>query len=624
MAKSLHIEHGIYRQLRAPSCALPTFTHFLHVLVLVLVFMSTAGAQDFRSSWTNVERVIAFGDVHGAYDSLTLLLRSSEIVDKDLRWSGGTAHAVSLGDLLDRGGDSRKVMDLLMRLQGEAAAAGGALHVVLGNHEAMNLLGDLRYVTAAEFSAYVGDEPTGLRARLRKEWLAHHGEGSGVQFDERFPPGYFGHRAAFGSNGKYGRWLLSLPVAIVIDDTLFMHGGPSQVLSGLSLDEINRRYRTALAEYLSALTALTATGLVRIEDTFDERAAQAQKRQVGQAAAGAESVRRFVDADRNPMINPDGPNWYRGAAMCNEVSESDVLKPLLDGLKVKRLVIGHTVTRNQRVASRFDGTVIKLDTGMNRAAYRGHAAALVIENGKPRVVYGDDSGPAVIAPESSYVTSSTIDDATIASILANGNVTVGAPRAPGVFDVAVEFDGRRVPAMFVQSRADAVNKELAAYQLDRALQLGVVPATVRREVNGQAGILQARPARWVTQADVEAQSLRPGGWCALAPQFELMYAFDSLIGNQARTRERIVYDAAEWKVTLTGHDRAFGTSKTLPAQRQVRAPQLGAELQRRLAALDASSLERATGDLLSARERSALLARRDALLAGKASRAAER
>src|SRR5262249_42630053 len=58
--------------------------------------------------------------------------------------------------------------------QGEAAAAGGALHVVLGNHEAMNLMGDLRDTTPAELAAYAGDEPAGLRERLRREWLAEH------------------------------------------------------------------------------------------------------------------------------------------------------------------------------------------------------------------------------------------------------------------------------------------------------------------------------------------------------------------------------------------------------------------------------------------------------------------
>ena len=75
----------------------------------------------------------------------------------------GRTHLVSLGDLLDRGDDSRKVMDLLMRLQVEAAAAGGQVHVVVGNHEAMNVLGDLRYVSRGDYAAYAGDEDAATR-----------------------------------------------------------------------------------------------------------------------------------------------------------------------------------------------------------------------------------------------------------------------------------------------------------------------------------------------------------------------------------------------------------------------------------------------------------------------------
>ncbi len=54
-----------------------------------------------------------------------------------------------------------------------------------------------------------------------------------------------------------------------------------------------------------------------------------------------------------------------------------------------------------------------------------------------------------------------------------------------------------------------------------------MPATVVREVQGQRGVLQARPAKWVTQGDVQRQALRGGGWCALEPQFQLVYAFDA-------------------------------------------------------------------------------------------------
>jgi hypothetical protein len=103
---------------------------------------------------------------------------------------------VSLGDLLDRGAESRKAMDFLMRLQGEAQAAGGAVHVILGNHETMNLLGDLRYVDPGEYASYKDLEPFAERARLRQAWETAHGAGSGEDFDRKFPPGYFGHRAA--------------------------------------------------------------------------------------------------------------------------------------------------------------------------------------------------------------------------------------------------------------------------------------------------------------------------------------------------------------------------------------------------------------------------------------------
>src|SRR5262249_31647169 len=95
----------------------------------------------------------------------------------------------------------------------------------------------------------------------------------------------------------------------------------------------------------------------------------------------------------------------------------------------------------------------------------------------------------------------------------------------------------------------------------------------------------------------------------------------ALIGNEGRTGERVLYDASEWMLLLTGHDRAFGTSRAFPRHLQARPPHPGPEMRRRLALLDAKSLARTVGDLLTDRQRVALLARRDALL-GKPSRAA--
>ena len=127
--------------------------------------------------------------------------------------------------------------------------------------------------------------------------------------------------------------------------------------------------------------------------------------------------------------------------------------------------------------------------------------------------------------------------------------------------------------------------------------------------------MQARPAKWVTQADVQRQSLRAGGWCALEPQFQLVYAFDTLVGNEARTPETLLFDASEWYVYATGHDRSFGRSKALPDYLKPRPPQPGADLRRRLDRLDAQGLASVLGELVDERDRQAILERRDVLLA---------
>jgi hypothetical protein len=133
-------------------------------------------------------------------------------------------------------------------------------------------------------------------------------------------------------------------------------------------------------------------------------------------------------------------------------------------------------------------------------------------------------------------------------------------------------------------------------------------------------VLQARPDRIVTLADVQRDKLRVGGWCALEPQYELMYGFDALIGNEARTADRILYDDA-WMLLLTGHGQSFGTARTLPAHLQARPPSPGPELRRRLASLDDATLAAALGELVTPRERKAMLDRRNALLAPAAAAA---
>ena len=598
----------------------------------LVIAVTSASAQPAPAEAHGIERVVTFADVHGAYDELVRLLRESGVLDDRDRWVAARAHVVSLGDLLDRGADSRKVMDLLMRLQTEAGAAGGALHVVLGNHEAMNVLGDLRYVDPGEFAAYVDLEPAGLREQRRRAWEALHGAGSGTAFDQKFPAGYFGHRAALAPDGRYGQWLLGLPVAVVLDDTLFLHAGPSSALRGMSVTELNARYRAALLDYLRLAAQLESAGLIQPGDAFDARPRLAAQRLAARAAPEgsggttdpllAATVKDFERADAHPLLNPDGPNWYRGAALCNEAAETDVLAPLLSQFKVRRVVVGHTPTRNLRAATRFDGRVVKLDAGMNNAVYKGRGAALLIERDALSVRYTGEPQPTPLQAEARHVAPDTLPDADVQAALEAGTVSVTGPRGPGEMDVVVEHRGGRIPAVFQQRSPAEARRELAAHRLDRHLGLGIVPATAEREVQGERGVVQARPKKWVTQGDVQRQGLRGGGWCALEPQYQLVYAFDTLIGNDGRTLDTLLFDADQWYVYATHHARAFGNARTFPPYLKAQPPKPGPELRRRLTALDETTLASALGELLDARGRKALLQRRDALLALPAAEAA--
>src|SRR5688500_2591879 len=103
------------------------------VLLAVSLLPLSHAAED---SWSDVDRIVAIGDLHGDYDAFLSLLRTTGLVDEKNKWSGGKTHLVITGDILDRGPDSRKIFDLLFDLEKRAKSAGGYVHSLTGNHEA--------------------------------------------------------------------------------------------------------------------------------------------------------------------------------------------------------------------------------------------------------------------------------------------------------------------------------------------------------------------------------------------------------------------------------------------------------------------------------------------------------
>jgi hypothetical protein len=577
-----------------------------------------------RWHWEAAPRLVAFGDVHGAYAALADLLETARVVDDALHWSGGDTHIVAMGDLIDRGPDSRAVLDLVMRLQDEARAAGGQFHVVLGNHEVMNLLADYRYVSDEDFAGFSDLEPPGRREQALEAFSAAQTGSSAdairTEFLERYPPGYFGRRAAFGPAGIYGSWLLSLPVLVAVGDTAFVHGGLPPVVSELGGDALNVTLRRDLRGFIAQWQTLTSAGVIEWDtDPLDAAVELATRLGEGPEKGLPDDEHRaaaqaFVAHSRSAAFDETGPFWYRGTAYCHPLLEEAVLEEALAALGVKRVVIGHSPTANRRIVSRLAGGAVLVDTGMYDAYYHGRKAALVVEPDGMSALYPGEPARTALSIEQPNALSPYRDFAEIERMLAE------APESPGE---SAESGDRRYTLLELstgESRLDTrftsargYEKEIAAWRLDRELGLGMVPPAARRTVKGKKGALMLWAGKLRSEADrAEGEFERPN-WCASGNDYQLMYVFDALLHNP-RTTESIRYTWAQKSLVLTDHLQAFGTQSDIPEYLRGADVVVPRELGVRLAALDRECLEGLLGDLLSGRQIRAVLERRDRIL----------
>ena len=576
--------------------------------------------------WADVEKVVAVSDVHGAYTAMVRTLGNAEVLDDDLGWAGGTAHLVITGDILDRGPDSRKVMDLLMRLESESEAAGGRVHLLLGNHEIMNLTGDLRYVSAAEYAAFSADEVAADREQAFRVFQsmrpdAPDPEAVKREFDLRAPPGYFGHRRAFSPEGRYGKWLLQKPLIVVINDTAFVHGGVSPTVSELGLEGVNRELGTQVSRYAAQLGVVTAAGLLDATESFHRHAAvlEALPEDAGRPAELQQAIADVIDLANASVHDTASPAWYRGNVGCGALIENDKLDAALSALGATRVVIGHTPTVSRRVLQRLGGRVVEIDTGMLNAAYGGTGHALVIEGDQLRVVSeaGLDASSPVPHPRPGEPDNGVLDAPELERILAGGELRSSAEDGLGRTIVRLDGGGKEIEAQFIRNpRGRGFVPELAAYRLDRLLALDMVPVTVAREVDGKAGVLQLFTANTRDEAARSASGDGYSAWCPLPEQWNAMYVFDALVYNPGRLPQSILYAPATWQLMLTGHGEAFAAKSGRPAWLKDAELDVGKAWEEALSSMSDEVLQAELGDVLDKRRLSALTERRDALLEG--------
>lgn len=287
------------------------------ILLLLLLYAHRApGLEPVPTFYPPAEHIVAIGDVHGDLQAVREVFKMARITNGLNQWVAKDLVVVQTGDLLDRGDQEQEVLEFLWRLQEEAAAAGGALHLLNGNHELMNARLDLRYVTEGGFADFE----------------------DAVEFDPadsllaNFPPEQRARVAAFRPGGPMARRLSRNNVVVVIGDNVFVHGGLLPEHLDMGLEELNLAVRRWLA--------------------------------------GEGPEPEWVHKSTSPT-------WVRdysddpGPAECARVDE------VLSRLEARRMIVGHTV-QDGGITARCRGRVWCIDVGL-AAYYDGPFAALKID-----------------------------------------------------------------------------------------------------------------------------------------------------------------------------------------------------------------------------------------------------
>jgi len=606
----------------------------LAITLTLLLGATGVVANDAGGQWrfSGVGRVVAIGDVHGAYPQLVEVLQEAGLISADRVWTGGSAHLVMLGDIVDRGPQSREALTLVMRLQAEARRAGGQVHLVLGNHEVMNLVGDLRYASAEDFAAYAAGEDPEARKRALKRCIQSTLVGNRdprkvrEAFEQRYPAGYFGHRQAFSPDGLYGRWLLAQQILVVVNDVAFVHGGLAPVLLELEPDQVNTVAMGQLRGFVAAQQRLMELGVLGPEMSYAEQIAAVQPLAYGKAAAqstepnvAVQLARTMVELGGGLVFRPDGPLWYRGTSLNPEGEERSVVHDVLAHLGAASVVVGHTTSHTTRLMTRFDGAVVMADTGMLASHYQGRPSAVDIRSGHLFAVYPGEGSRPLQAQRWEFTAELFTGDADVEEFLKTAQVVwkdeVGSGSTRPV-QIGLADDGRRAKAIFkvVDEDGRRYAHEVAAYKLDRLLGLGMVPTAVLREIDGTVGSVQLWVENAVNDNNRRDMNMEPADPAAFELSLAEARVFDLVIFNIGRNGSNTLVTPADWRLHLIDNERAFAASSPAAALLKDARSGLDKSLEQRLAALDRGAVRAELAGLLSEDEIAALLARVDLLL----------
>ncbi|KQC01343.1 metallophosphoesterase [Pedobacter sp. Hv1] len=275
-------------------------------------------------------KLIAISDIEGNFNGFYSFLVANKVIDKNGNWIFGTGHLVLNGDFIDRGNQVSQVLWLIYHLENQASAQGGKVHYILGNHEIMNMYGDVSY---NDFK-YIA-----VAQKISKQ--AH--------WDKAL-------RRLYAPESVLGKWLRSKNIVEKIGDHIFVHGG---------LNNYHLKGKYAIPE-LNAIA----------------------KRYYGVYPTEA-SVQN--ERDRNLISSINSPFWdrrlnfewkYKIMFKLNgidaQATSQNELDRILQFYDARRIIIGHSVVDD--ICTGYNNKVIKIDLKHGQEINSGKTKGLLIEN----------------------------------------------------------------------------------------------------------------------------------------------------------------------------------------------------------------------------------------------------
>lgn len=242
--------------------------------------------QIYPSIYDDNEAIFALSDIEGNLPALINLLKAGKVMNSNFGWTFGKGHLVLVGDFFDRGDQVTECLWLIYKLEQEARKQGGMVHFIIGNHELMNLRGDIRFAR------------TKYKTNAKMIGKSCHD--------------------LYAENSILGRWLRTKPSMLKIRDVLFLHAGlsPTFLSYQLDIETVNQttmvsidvpkdRYDNMAAKVLGKEGPLWYRGIARNDISSSDLDGILGFYQVNTIIFGHTKVKRIETTHGGKIINLD-------------------------------------------------------------------------------------------------------------------------------------------------------------------------------------------------------------------------------------------------------------------------------------------------------------------------------